>query len=137
MGQKLLKSTSMVALMTMLSRILGFVRDVVFASMFGAGPIFDAFVVAFKIPNFFRRLFGEGAFAQAFVPVLSDYRVNQDEATTRQFIAHVGGNLGSAALFLVLIAEIAAPFVVLLFAPGFRHDPAQRLAQKHLHRITF
>ena len=81
MGQKLLKSTSMVALMTMLSRILGFVRDVVFASMFGAGPIFDAFVVAFKIPNFFRRLFGEGAFAQAFVP---DHGENQAQTTTPQ-----------------------------------------------------
>ena len=89
MSRKLLKSTSTVAFMTMLSRILGFVRDVVFAQMFGAGPLFDAFVVAFKIPNFFRRLFGEGAFAQAFVPVLSSYRVNSTENETKCFISSV------------------------------------------------
>ena len=74
MPRKLFKSAFLVASLTMLSRLLGFVRDVVFAQYFGAGPAFDAFVIAFKLPNFMRRLFADGAFSQAFVPVLAEYR---------------------------------------------------------------
>jgi putative peptidoglycan lipid II flippase len=134
MSRKLLKSTSIVAVMTMLSRILGFVRDIIFAALFGAGPMFDAFVIAFKIPNFLRRLFGEGAFAQAFVPVLSDYKINRSEQETRSFISHVEANLGAAALLVVILAEIAAPAVVLIFAPGFSHDPVRlHMARVMLH----
>ena len=137
MSRKLLKSTSIVAVMTMLSRILGFIRDIVFASLFGAGPMFDAFVVAFKIPNFFRRLFGEGAFAQAFVPVLSDYKVNKTEAEAKSFISHVSANLGAIALLVVIVAEIAAPLIVLIFAPGFAHDPVRLHMTRVMLHFTF
>ncbi|MDD9892635.1 MAG: murein biosynthesis integral membrane protein MurJ, partial [Gammaproteobacteria bacterium] len=74
MSKELVRSTSVVSAMTLLSRVMGFVRDMVLAAFFGAGAAMDAFFVAFKIPNFLRRLFAEGAFSQAFVPVLSEYR---------------------------------------------------------------
>ncbi|MEE8342412.1 MAG: lipid II flippase MurJ, partial [Gammaproteobacteria bacterium] len=79
MSQKLLKRTATVGSMTLISRVLGFVRDMVFARFFGPGLAMDAFFVAFKIPNFLRRLFAEGAFSQAFVPVLSEYKRQRSE----------------------------------------------------------
>ncbi len=75
-SQKLLKSTAIVSVFTLLSRVLGLVRDVVLMNVFGASGLMDAFLVAFKIPNFLRRLFAEGAFAQTFVPVIADYQKN-------------------------------------------------------------
>src|SRR3990170_2553533 len=103
MATHLLKSTLNVGSMTLLSRILGFVRDVVIARMFGAGLGADAFFVAFKIPNFLRRLFAEGAFSQAFVPVLSEYKSQREHAEVRDLADHVVGALGGI-LFLVTLA---------------------------------
>lgn len=137
MKHKLFKSTGIVALMTMLSRIMGFVRDLVTALIFGAGPEFDAFVVAFKIPNFLRRLFGEGAFAQAFVPVLAEYRAKQTHEEVQAFINHIAGCLGVALLIVVAISEIIAPLIVMVFAPGFFHDPLRFQYSTHMIRITF
>ena len=90
----LLRSTLVVSSMTMLSRILGLVRDVVLMSVFGAGGLMDAFLVAFKIPNFLRRLFAEGAFSQAFVPVLTEYKEQKTFNEIQLLIAHVSGVLG-------------------------------------------
>ena len=77
MPKSLLRATSLVGLMTMISRVLGLFRDVIIARFFGASLASDAFFVAFRIPNFFRRLFAEGAFSQAFIPVLTEYKENE------------------------------------------------------------
>jgi len=92
----LLRSSSIVSVMTLLSRVLGLVRDVIVAQYFGARA--DAFFVAFKIPNFFRRLFAEGAFSVAFVPVLSEYRTQRAFIEVQLLVARVSGVLGLALL---------------------------------------
>ena len=108
---KLLKSTVTVGGSTILSRILGFVRDVVLAKMFGASGETDAFFLAFKIPNFMRRLFAEGSFSLAFVPVLSEYRATGDRKALRDLIDHVTGTLAAILLVISSIGIIAAPLV--------------------------
>lgn len=123
--------------MTFLSRILGFVRDVVLAVMFGAGPAMDAFLVAFKIPNFMRRLFAEGAFAQSFVPVLSATRDQEGQAEVKELINVVAGTLGVILIGLTAIGMLAAPLFIYLFAPGFADSPSQFDLASDLLRITF
>ena len=93
MRHKLLKNTAIVGGMTLVSRVLGLVRDMVLARFFGANAAMDAFFVAFKIPNFLRRLFAEGAFSQAFVPIISEYREQRDHASVQQLVNKVGGTL--------------------------------------------
>lgn len=115
----LLRSSSIVGLMTLLSRVLGLVRDVVIAGYFGASGSADAFFVAFKVPNFLRRLFAEGAFSQAFVPVLSEYRSQRDLAAVQQLVHRVAGSLGSVLLLVTLVGVLGAPLLAALFAPGF------------------
>ncbi len=137
MSKKLVKSTGVVASMTMVSRVLGFVRDVALAGFFGAGPVFDAFVIAFKIPNFFRRLFAEGAFSQAFVPILTEYKEQQPEDEVRAFMGRVAGALFGALFVIVLLAEIGVPLLIILFAPGFLHHPLRYELSKGLLYITF
>ncbi|MBV53040.1 MAG: murein biosynthesis integral membrane protein MurJ [Coxiellaceae bacterium] len=137
MSKKLVKSTGVVAGMTMVSRILGFVRDVALAGFFGAGPAFDAFVIAFKIPNFFRRLFAEGAFSQAFVPILTEYKTQQSQADVSAFVGKVAGALLASLLVIVVLAEIGVPLLVVIFAPGFLHHPVRYELSKHLLYITF
>ncbi|HLD84448.1 MAG TPA: lipid II flippase MurJ, partial [Coxiellaceae bacterium] len=105
MSQKIVRSTSVVAGFTFLSRISGFIRDIIFASIFGAGGMFDAFVIAFKLPNFLRRLFGEGAFSQAFIPILAEQRAEKSPADVQSFVDRVAGTLGMSVLIVVLIAE--------------------------------
>lgn len=123
--------------MTMTSRVLGLVRDVVFAHTIGAGGGADAFFVAFKIPNFLRRLFAEGAFAQAFVPVLSEYRGNGPLAAVKALVDRVAGVLGLVLLSVTLLAVLGAPLVATLFAPGFRADPDKFALVTEMIRITF
>lgn len=116
------RSTSIVGAFTLLSRVTGLLRDMVYSRMFGAGLLMDAFLVAFKIPNFMRRLFAEGAFSQAFVPVVSEYKVQRPHDEVREL---VDGAMGTMAWFLsvvTIIGVIAAPVFVLVFAPGFRMD---------------
>jgi putative peptidoglycan lipid II flippase len=137
MSSRLLKSTATVGGFTMVSRVLGFVRDMVFASLFGAGVGTDAFFVAFKIPNFLRRLTAEGAFSQAFVPVLSEYKVQRDQVEVRQLISRVSGSLGAILLALTVIAVIAAPLLVMVFAPGFMKDEYKAGLTAEMLRITF
>lgn len=137
MSQKIVKSTSLVALFTLLSRIMGFVRDIILAGIFGAGGAFDAFVVAFKLPNFLRRLFGEGAFSQAFVPVLADHRSNKTPEETKLFVDNVAGTLSFFVFMVVLVGEIVTPGLVLLFAPNFLHDPVRYQLTIHMTHIMF
>lgn len=137
MRNSLFKSTSIVSAMTLLSRSLGFIRDIFLASLFGATAGFDAFLVAFKIPNFMRGLFSEGSFSQAFVPVLTEYQLTHSKFEIQQFIARTVGGLAGILLMLTLVCEIMTPLIVLLFAPGFFHDPQRYLMAEHMLRITF
>ena len=115
----LFRSLSTVGSFTLISRILGFVRDLVLARLFGADAMTDAFFVAFKIPNFLRRLFAEGAFATAFVPVLTEYKTQRDYRELKDFVDHVAGTLGLVLLLVSAIGVLAAPLVVGLFAFGW------------------
>lgn len=134
----LLKSSLLVGSMTMLSRILGLARDVVIAHGFGAGASADAFFVAFKIPNFLRRLFAEGAFAQAFVPVLSEYRTQGSQAAVKELIDRVCGSLGFVLMLITLVAVMGAPLLAMLFAPGFYLEGGERFGLTvDMLRITF
>jgi len=137
MSRKLLKSTAVVGGMTLISRLLGFMRDVVFANIFGAGALTDAFFVAFKIPNFLRRLFAEGAFSQAFVPVLSEYRSQRDLAAVRLLIANTTGVLGVILLLLTILAIVGSDYLIMLFAPGFIDDPHKFGPASDMLQITF
>lgn len=133
----LLRSGSIVSAMTLLSRILGFVRDQVFAITFGAGPLTDAFLVAFKIPNFLRRLFAEGAFAQSFVPVFSEYKETRSPEALRALASQVSGTLGTIVLVMSIAGSVLAPALITLFAPGFESGGERAATATALLRITF
>ncbi|MEI7867565.1 MAG: murein biosynthesis integral membrane protein MurJ [Candidatus Methylumidiphilus sp.] len=124
-------------MMTLVSRILGFIRDMVIARYFGADAATDAFFVAFRIPNFLRRLFAEGSFAQAFVPMLSDYRENSDRAGLKLFLDRASGSLALIVLLASLAGVIAAPLLILIFAPGFLGQDGQFDLSSAMLRITF
>ena len=123
--------------MTFLSRLLGLARDIVIARFFSASDAADAFFVAFKIPNFLRRLFAEGAFSLAFVPVLTEYRNNYTAAQTRDLIDRVAGTLGFILLLLSLFGVIASPLLIGVFAAGFIDQPAKFDLTADMLRITF
>ncbi len=123
--------------MTLLSRVLGFLRDMVLARVFGASVATDAFFVAFRIPNFLRRLFGEGGFTLAFVPVFTEYREKHGERALRELAAHVVGTLAGVLLAITAIGVALSPLLVLIFAPGFYNDPEQFALAADLLRITF
>jgi putative peptidoglycan lipid II flippase len=133
----LLKALAAVSSMTLLSRILGFVRDTVVARAFGAGLATDAFFVAFKIPNLLRRLFAEGAFAQAFVPIFAEYKNRRGEADARILVDNVSGVLALALAVVTLIGVAAAPLIVYVSAPGFTATPEKFALTIDLLRITF
>ena len=137
MSSKLLKATASVGSLTLVSRILGFVRDVVIAQVFGAGSGTDAFFVAFKIPNFLRRLFAEGAFSQAFVPVLSEYKARRDFHELRQLTDSVAGTLGGVLFLVTLAGVVGAPLLIMLFAPGFLQEAGKFDLAVEMLRITF
>ncbi|WP_333891324.1 murein biosynthesis integral membrane protein MurJ [Atlantibacter subterraneus] len=133
----LLKSLAAVSSMTMFSRVLGFARDAIVARVFGAGMATDAFFVAFKLPNLLRRIFAEGAFSQAFVPILAEYKSKQGEEATRLFISYVSGLLTLALAIVTVLGIIGAHWVILVTAPGFV-DTADKFAlTEQLLRITF
>lgn len=130
------RSTVIVSAMTMLSRVLGLVRDVVLLNVFGAGKDFDTFVVAFRIPNFFRRLFAEGAFSQAFIPILTEYKTTRTHAEVQILISRVFGCLASFMSLLTVIAMVAAPAILYIYAPGFHNDPAKFALATDMFRLT-
>ncbi|MGY0218271.1 murein biosynthesis integral membrane protein MurJ [Endozoicomonadaceae bacterium StTr2] len=133
----LLRSSLVVGVMTMLSRVLGLVRDVVIAGYFGSSASADAFFVAFKIPNFLRRLFAEGAFSQAFVPVLSEYRTKRSPEEVRELVRRVSGTLGGVLLAVTALCMLLSPWLIMLFAPGFRDDVVKLELAGEMLRITF
>jgi len=133
----LIRSVFSFGSMTLVSRVLGLVRDIVIARWFGAGAATDAFVAAFKIPNFLRRLFAEGSFSLAFVPVLSEYKAQGDRERLRSLIDATTGVLLSVLLVITALGVLAAPWIISVFAPGFRDDPAQFALASDMLRITF
>lgn len=135
---RLLRSGATISAMTMISRVLGLLRDMIVARYFPVDGATDAFYVAFRIPNLLRRLFAEGAFSLAFVPVLSEYKEQQDRETLKDLLDHVAGYLGLVLLVITVVGVVAAPVVMWIFAPGFDAKPDARpeLAVEML-RITF
>lgn len=133
----LLRSTSVVGGMTTLSRISGLARDVVLSRWFGAGVATDAFFVAFKIPNMLRRFFAEGAFSQAFVPVIAEYRATRSAEETRELIARMAGSLGLVLFAVTALGVVAAPALIMLFAPGFIADDGRFDLATAMLRFTF
>ena len=134
----LLRSSALVGFFTMLSRFAGLARDIVFARIIGANALADVFFVAFKIPNFFRRLFAEGAFAQAFVPILAEYREQGSRAAVRELVSRVSGTLGITLLLVTLFVLLCAPLIATVFAPKwYASDPAKFAATAEMLRITF
>src|SRR5689334_3401585 len=107
---------------TLVSRITGLLREIFYAVAFGASAFMDAWLVAFKIPNFLRRLFAEGSFSQAFVPVISEYKVKRPHEEVRDLVDDVAGTFGVLLCVFTLLGVIAAPLIILLFAPGWHAD---------------
>ncbi|WP_081949059.1 murein biosynthesis integral membrane protein MurJ [Litchfieldella xinjiangensis] len=132
-----MRSGIVVSAMTMLSRVMGLIRDVVIAALLGASNGADAFFVAFKIPNFMRRLFAEGAFNQAFIPVLSEYATQRTKAEVRELLDAVAGSLTVVLALITALAMLAAPWLVWLFAPGFGRDPEKLALTAEMLRLTF
>lgn len=138
MSRKLLKSTALVSAMTFLSRILGLIRDMVFLRFFGAGPGMDAFLVAFRIPNLMRRLFAEGAFSQAFVPVLSEYKTHHSHDETKELVDRVAGKLTFILFLITVVGVIGAPVMIIISAPGwFLDEPDKYEMSVAMLRFTF
>ncbi|WP_419386197.1 murein biosynthesis integral membrane protein MurJ [Legionella sp. 29fVS95] len=135
--QSLLRSTSLVSIMTLMSRLVGFARDMILAQLFGAQAGMDAFYVAFRIPNFMRRLFAEGAFSQAFVPVLAEYQQTRTVDEVRTFIARIAGQLGVILSIVTVIGVLAAPVIIFIFAPGFGENSVRSLLATEMLRLTF
>ncbi|MCU0990739.1 MAG: murein biosynthesis integral membrane protein MurJ, partial [Xanthomonadales bacterium] len=135
---KLLRSTVKVGAATITSRVLGFIRDMVLARYFGASGATDAFFLAFKIPNFMRRLFAEGSFSLAFVPVLSEVRAGGDRRALKDLVDHVAGTLAGVLLLLTAIGVLAAPAVTAIFAPGWAIEGREEFwLSAGMLRITF
>ena len=133
----LLKAAASVSAMTFLSRVTGLIREIIGFSLFGAGAGMDAFQVAWRIPNLLRRLFAEGAFAQAFVPVFAEYRNQRGQAETRLLADHVAGLLASILFVVTIIGVVAAPVLVFALASGFSAMPEKFELTVQLVRITF
>jgi putative peptidoglycan lipid II flippase len=133
----LLRALATVSGMTLLSRLLGFVRDFVIARIFGAGVMTDAFFVAFKLPNLLRRLFAEGAFSQAFVPILGEYKNKRGEAEAKHLVDHVATLLFLILLVVTAVGIAASPLLVYISAPGFAADAGKFALTVELTRITF
>jgi putative peptidoglycan lipid II flippase len=133
----LLKNFATVGSATLVSRVLGFIRDAFMASMLGAGPVADAFIVAFRLPNLFRRLFAEGAFSAAFVPLFARALAEGGEARARTLAEEVLAVFLLALVAITVVAELAAPLLVMVLAPGFLADPDKVSHTEALTRIMF
>src|SRR5512139_1090627 len=132
----LLRALATISSLTLVSRILAFIRDVLIARIFGAGAATDAFFVAFRLPNLLRRLFAEGAFSQAFVPIFGEYRNRRGHDETKLLVDHVVTLLAIILFVVTLIGIIAAPLLVYLTAPGFVQDTDKFNLTVTLLRIT-
>jgi putative peptidoglycan lipid II flippase len=134
---RLLRATSVVGALTLLSRITGLARDIAFSAWFGSGFVMDAFAVAFKIPNLLRRFFAEGAFSQAFVPVIAEYRTLRGPNETRELVDRVTGTLALGLFVLTAVGVVAAPLLVFAFAPGFQGGDGRFGLAVDMLRFTF
>ena len=133
----LFKSLSVISFFTLVSRILGLVREMVVAAKFGASASTDALFVAFRIPNLLRRLFAEGAFAQAFVPILSEYREREGDERAKLLIGHVASLLSVLLLVISILGVLCAPYLVYVIATGFNDAGDQAELTINLIRFTF
>ena len=133
----LFKSSAVFSAITFLSRILGYVRDAAIFIAFGAGGATDAFLVAFRLPNFLRRLFGEGALSQAFVPVFQEYRTRRGAGEAHQLADRVAGTLAALLLGVTAVGVLLAPVLIFIFAPGFVGENDRFNMASQLLRITF
>ena len=133
----LIKSFLSISGFTFLSRVIGFLRDMVITQYFGANKITDAFWVAFRIPNLLRRIFAEGAFSQAFIPILSDFKKNRSKEEAILFSREVAGLLSLALFVVTIIGILASRPIILLIASGFAHDPQQFSQASEFLKITF
>lgn len=123
--------------MTLISRMVGFVRDMLVAQYFGAGAQYDAFLVAFKLPNFFRSLLAEGAFSQSFVPLLAEYRDRKTPEETRHYINTCAGTLALVVFIICVLGVLGAPYFIRAFAPGFDPSDERFHLAVNMLRITF
>ena len=137
MSGKLLRSAAVFSSMTFLSRLSGLVRDQVYANVFGAGGMMDAFFVAFRIPNFMRRLSAEGSFSMAFVPVLAEYKEKHGQDAVRELVDRVAGTLLAALLVVTAVVLLAAPWLTRVIAPGFEVGSDKHALFIEMLRITF
>ncbi len=135
--ERLFRSTGVVSSLTVVSRITGLARDVGFSHWFGAGPLMDAFFVAFKIPNLLRRFFAEGAFSQAFVPVIAEYRSTRSREETQALVDRIAGTLGLVLFLVTVVGVVAAPVLIAVFAPGFRAGDGRYALARDMLRWTF
>jgi putative peptidoglycan lipid II flippase len=133
----IIRSIATIGSFTIMSRVLGFVRDALIAAFLGAGPIADAFIVAFKLPNFFRRLFGEGALNSAFVPMFSRYYASKGLAAATQMAEQIFTVLLVTLLLLVVGVELATPWLMYVIAPGFSVTPERFSYAVEFTRVTF
>ena len=134
---KLFKAMATVAGLTGVSRILGFIRDILTAALLGAGPIADAFFVALKLPNFFRRVTAEGAFTVAFVPLYSERLEKEGEEKADLFASNAFAVMLAVLIPFTILAMFAMPFIIYGIAPGFSDDPVRYGLAVELGRITF
>lgn len=133
----LFRSTAVFGAMTLLSRLAGFARDVLQARLFGASGLVDAFTVAYQVPNYLRRIFAEGSFASAFVPVLSELRQKGDPVALRHFVDHVAGALCAVLLLVTGLGMLLAPWLAALMAPGFAAEAGKLELTGHMLQVVF
>ena len=133
----LIKAMATVAGMTGLSRIAGFARDILTASILGAGPVADAFFVALKLPNLFRRVTGEGAFSVSFVPLYTEMLEQKGEEKADEFAGNALSIMAIGLSIFTALVMLAMPAVMLVIAPGFEDDPVRYPLAIELTRITF
>lgn len=131
----LLKSLTAMSFITILSRILGFIRDTIIARMFGVSIMTDAFFIAFKLPNLLRRIFAEGAFYQVFLPILSEYQCRESQKEIRVFISRVSALLIVTVTFIVLIGLLTAPWIIMVIAPGFNSSSEKFVITIEMFRV--
>jgi len=136
-NMSLFKSFATVSAMTLVSRVLGFIRDTLIALTFGASMATDAFFVAFKLPNLLRRMFAEGAFSQAFVPILGEYKNTRSIDDTRLLVNKIATLLFIVVSCISIIGIIAAPMIIYITAPGFAEDQSKFELTVSMLRITF
>lgn len=139
---RMLRSGAIVSAMTMVSRVLGLVRDAIIFHFFPAGGALDAFFVAFRVPNLLRRMVAEGAFSLAFIPVLAEYKESRSKEDLKNLLNHVAGTLSLVLFGITVVGMIAAPLLAMIFAPGFmfgegQQDGSQADLTAHLLVITF